>query len=184
MNPDFERNVLKGKSAERYFDFNQALFEFHELFNKDETSERSIAILGGTFLEMTLEHILYSFLPEDEKEVEKLFEYNSPLGNFSYKIQMAYCLGLIEKVVKADLHLVRKIRNKFAHELILDFEDEQIDSWCRALEWHKIASLGYIPEGVTSLMLFQVGVNRLISNLSGHLAIARNEKRSIMNNFG
>ncbi len=168
---------------EKSFDYDKVLLEFSNLFNQAETNERSIAILGGTFLEMTLEHILYAFLPED-KEVNKLFDFNSPLGNFSSKIQMAYSLGLIEKTVKSDLNLIRKIRNKFAHEMFLDFEDNQIESWCKNLEWHKIAFMNYVPEGVSNLMLFQVGVNTLISNMSGHITIARGKKRNICDNFG
>ncbi|MBU2996643.1 hypothetical protein KO500_09360 [Cellulophaga baltica] len=181
---DSDKHTLKGKEVERYFDFNQALIEFSDLFNQTETNERSIAILGGTFLEMTLEHVLYSFLPEYDKQVEKLFEFNSPLGNFSNKIQMAFCLGLIEKIVMQDLNLIRKIRNKFAHQMFVDFQDSQIESWCKGLEWHKISFMDYVPEGATNLMLFQVGVNQLISNLNGHISIARGEKRHILNNFG
>ena len=174
---------MTGKAVDRYFDYNKALFEFSQLFNETDTNERSVAILGGTFLEMTLEHILYSFFPDNEAEVDKLFHFNQPLGNFSNKIHMAFCLGLIEKTVKEDLNLVRKIRNKFAHDLFVNFNDDQIESWCRGLKWHKISFTEYIPEGVTNLMMFQVGVNQLISNLHGHISIARSSKRSILSNF-
>ena len=170
--------------VEKPFEYDIILFEFSELFNQVETNERSIAILGGTFLEMTLEKILYAFLPENDREVKKLFDFNSPLGNFSNKIQMAYCLGLIEKTVKSDLNLIRKIRNKFAHEMFLNFKDPQIESWCKSLKWHKIYFMGNVPDGATNLMLFKVEVNTLISNMSGHISIARGERREIRNNFG
>lgn len=75
-----------GKGLEKHFDFNEALLAFHNLFNLENKDERTIAILGGAFLEMALEHLLYAFFPEDEKEVNNLFEYNQPLGNFSNKI--------------------------------------------------------------------------------------------------
>ncbi|WP_024773029.1 MltR family transcriptional regulator [Aquimarina macrocephali] len=183
MELDFKNSLLTGKVVDKYFDFNQALIEFSDLFNEKEKNERSIAILGGTFLEMTLEHILYSFLPENEKEVDKLFEYNCPLGNFSNKIQMAYCLGLIERIIKKDLNLVRKIRNKFAHNMFVTFNDNQIESWCNGLEWHKVSHSSNIPVEATNLMIFQVGVNQLITNLNGHIDLARNSKRKILNNF-
>ena len=51
-------SILSGQPLERYFDFNAALLEFHNLFNLETKDERAIAILGGTFLEMALEHVL------------------------------------------------------------------------------------------------------------------------------
>ena len=184
MRQESEHNhLLTGKAVERYFDLNKALFEFSNLFPYEGKDERSIAILGGTFLEMILEHILLAFLPEDEKEVNKLMEFNQPLGNFSNKITMAYCLGLIEKVVKEDLNLIRKTRNKFAHDLYTTFDDEQVKSWCEALKWHKILITPHPPQEATTRDLFQVGVHSLISHLHGFIGFARSEKRTIRNTF-
>ncbi|MGV3696986.1 MltR family transcriptional regulator [Flavobacterium sp.] len=178
-----QNHVLEGQAAKRYFDLHNALLEFSELFTYSDPSERSIAIVGATFLEMVLDHILLAFLPEDEKDVTKLLEYNQPLGNFSNKITMCYCLGLIDKVIKDDLTYVRKIRNKFAHDLTVCFEDEPIRSWCKELKWHKISLTPFPPVNATSRDLFQVGVNQLISHLNGCVGIARTEKRSILNKF-
>lgn len=177
-------NLIAGKALDRYFDLNQTLLEFSELFNFAEQNERAIAILGGSFLEMILEHIILAYLPEEDKEVQKLMDVNQPLGNFSNKISFCYCLGLIEKVVKDDLNLIRKIRNKFAHDLFVSFQDEQIKSWCKELKWHKIAYMENPPSEATHRDLFQVNVLQLISNLNGHVSIARGQKRIILNNFG
>ena len=171
--------LITGKVIQRDFDFNTALFEFHNLFNLEHKEERTITILGGTFLEMALEHTLRAFFPEDEKEVDKLFEYNQPLGTFSSKISMAYCLGLIDKMIKEDLTLVRKIRNRFAHDLFVNFEDQQIKSWCYNLKFHKVLMMTEPPRDATEIQIFQVGVNTLISHLSGCISIARGQKRKI-----
>ena len=64
-------------------------------------------------------------MPEEDKEVDKLFEFNNALGNFSSKISMTYSLGLIEKIIKSDLHLVRKVPNEFAHDLYASFDNEK-----------------------------------------------------------
>ncbi|MEY3499890.1 MAG: hypothetical protein RL308_1559, partial [Bacteroidota bacterium] len=173
--------ILEGKEAERYFDFNRALFEFHQQFTYEVKDERAIVILGGTFLEMILEHVLRAFLPEDDKEVNNLFKQS--LGNFSNKISTCYCLGLIDKVIKNDLTLIRQIRNKFAHELFISFENPEIQKWCSELKWHRIAIMQNPPSEATSLDYFQVGVNTLISHLSGCVSIARGEKRSVKNNY-
>ena len=173
---------IKGKAVDRYFELNAALFEFHELFSEEDPNERAIALVAATFLESLLDHILLAFLPEDEKEANQLLDYNQPLGTFSGKIKMVYCLGLIEKKVKKDLDLIRKIRNKFAHKLTVDFEDNQISSWCNELSWHKIV-LGDAPQGATNKMIFQVAVNQLITHLNGCIYIALGEKRVIKDNF-
>ena len=178
-----ENSFLSGKAAERHLDLNMMLVEFQGLFPYETENDRAIAIVGGTFLDTLLEHILFAFLPENEKDVEKLMEANQPLGNFSNKITMCYCLGLIDKVIKSDLNIVRKIRNRFAHDLYVSFEDEQIKSWCNELKWHKHSLMMNPPAEATSQDLFQVGVNQLISHLSGCVGIARNEKRTIRDNY-
>ena len=171
--------LITGKALERYFDFNEASFEFHKLFNLDHREARTIAILGGTFLEMALEHILRAYFPEDEKEVDNLFDYNQPLGTFSGKISMAFCLGLIDKLIKDDLTLVRKIRNEFAHELFANFDNAKISSWCNELKFHKVFLMTEPPKDATAIEIFQVGVNTLISNLSGCISNARGQKLKI-----
>lgn len=175
--------ILKGKAVERYFDLNDALMEFHNLFTYESKDDRTIAILGGTFLEMILEHILYAFFPEDDKEVGEMMQFNQPLGNFSNKIKMCYCLGLIDKIIKDDLNLIRKIRNEFAHDLYASFESDKIKNWCLQLKWHKIIVTPYPPSGATPKDYFQVGVNSLITHLNGCMSIARNDKRIIKDNF-
>lgn len=167
---------------ERHFDFQAALFEFSRLFAYDEPNDRVIAVIGGAFLDTSLEHILRSFLPESE-EVKKLLEPNGLLGSYGSRLKMTYCLGLIDKIIKDDLILIGKIRNKFAHDLFISFEDKNIASWCRELKWHKACFLGYVPSDATNRDLFQVGVNTLISHLHGNISIARGEKREIKDEY-
>ena len=115
--------------------------------------------------------------------MKRLFEYNQPLGNFSGKISLSYCLGLIDKVVKDDLNLVRKIRNRFAHDLYVTFADEEIKSWCQGLKFHIVFLMRHPPKGATELQIFQVGVNQLITNLNGSISVSRGQKRAIVDNF-
>ena len=183
MSDNLKFNMIQGKSLERYFDFNDALAEFHKLFNIEKKDERTIAILGGTFLEMALENILKEFFPDGEKDVDNLFIFPQALANFSNKINLTFCLGLIDKVVKDDLKLVKNIRNKFAHDLYVTFEDSQIKSWVRELKFHKISMMMDSPFGATELQIFQDGVNQLITNLHGHIGLARGEKRKIRDEF-
>ena len=174
--------ILKGKQAERYFEFLDILREFDELFTFNEKDDRNIVIMGSSFLEMALEHLLLAFLPEDDKEVEKLFNSsNGALATFGNKISIAYSLGLMDKMVKDDLHLIRKIRNEFAHNLVVSFEDKKIADWCKSLKWHKEAMLREPPSDATNRDFFQVGVHQVISHLHGCISIARAEKRKVLN---
>jgi len=116
-------NIIHGSSLERYFDFNDSLIQFHKLFNVEYKDERAITILGATFLEMALENILKEFFPDKSNEVEELFKFPQSLSNFSNKINLSFCLGLIDKVIKDDLRRVKNIRNRFAHDLYVTFED-------------------------------------------------------------
>ena len=172
-------SIITGKALERYFELDEALAEFSRLFDYGEKIDRAIAIVGATFLEMVLEHILRAYLVDDEEAVGRLLEYDQPLGNFSRKTALVYCLGLIYKPVRDDLDLVRRIRNRFAHDLYASFEDEQVKSWCSALRWHRIAYVENPPSDATARDLFQVGVNQLVTYLNGVVGIARAQKRQV-----
>jgi hypothetical protein len=92
-------------------------------------------------------------------------------------------LRLIDKVIREDLNLIRKIRNEFAHYLYASFENEKIKNWCLQLKWHKIMITPFPPSDATSKDYFRVGVNSLISHLNGCVSIARGEKRTLKNNL-
>lgn len=177
------QTLISGKALDRYFDLQKALMDFSELFEYDKGDDRSIVIVGATFLDTILEHILFAFFPEDEKDVCSLFKYDKPLGTYGNKIKMAYCLGLIDKLVKDDLVLIGKIRNKFAHDLYASFEKDEIKQCCEQLKWHEVFMMEKPPIDATIRDIYQVGVNTLISHLHGIVSIAGSQKRIIQNNF-
>lgn len=53
--------------------------------------------------------------PSIEKQDELFDSASSPFATFSARIDLAYRLGLIRCSVRASFHLLRKIRNDFAH---------------------------------------------------------------------
>jgi hypothetical protein len=173
-------SIIAGKDLERYFYLLHAGWEFHALFNdSSEVNERAIAIVGASFLDTQLEHMLINFFVSDEREVQKLLQPERPISTFGSRTTLVYCLGLIGKVIRDDLRLVAKIRNRFAHRLEASFDDEPIRSWCLALKWHEIGMMMKAPEGATTRDIFQVGVNQLISHLSGLVGLARLDRRQI-----
>jgi DNA-binding MltR family transcriptional regulator len=180
---DIDSSIITGKELERYFELKKALFEFAKLFDYDEPNDRAIAIIGAAFLDTLLEHILRAFLVDDEKEVETLLRYDQPLGTYSSRARMTYCLGLINEIIHKDLLYVGKIRNRFAHDLSASFMDHTIKSWCQELQWHKVAFIAVPPGTPSARDLFQVGVNKLVSHLDGVVSIARTQKRKISKGF-
>jgi len=167
---------ITGKDFERHFAMEDALLEFSRLFKHEEKNDRGLVIVGAAFLDTVLEHILISVLVDDPTEVAELLRYDQPLGTYGHRTRAAYCFGLINKTIRDDLRLVGKIRNRFAHELSVSFEDQQIAAWCVALKWHRNAYMTP-PSGVSARDFFHVGVNQLVCHLNGIVSIARGEKR-------
>src|ERR1700730_13085802 len=102
------------------------LFEFARLFDYGESCDRAVAIVGPAFLDTLLTEMLVNFLVDDKKELQRLMQPEGPLGTFGAKVLACYCLGLIGETIKSDLRIVAKIRNRFAHDLLADFSDDQI----------------------------------------------------------
>ena len=174
---------LSQKEAERYFRRNETLIEFARLFDYAEASDRAIAIVGPAFLDSLLSDILIEFMVDDENEVKKLLQPEGPLGTYGSRVTACYCLGLIGGIVKADLKIVGKIRNLFAHDIRAHFSNPRVSQWCKALRWHH-ELMGKPPECATDRDLFQVGVNQLVCYLSGIPGIARARKRSKISENG
>lgn len=170
--------LITGKALERYFALDDALREFILLF-EHEQNERAAAIVGATFLDTLLENTLINFFADDEGEVNNLLNNGRPLGTYSSRTSLAYCLGLIGAIVRDDLRIVGKIRNKFAHDLRASFNDDPIRTWTLSLRWHEISMCMKAPDGASPSAIFQVGVNQLITHLNGIVGIARGEKRKL-----
>lgn len=97
-------------------------------------SDRGIALMAAAFLEDQLEQLLTENLVGDSSVVKGVFSFNGSLGTFSSKIDMSYLLGLIPNNARADLDIIRRIRNEFAHDSsLIDFKTDKIKSRCENL---------------------------------------------------
>ena len=83
----------------------------------ENEGDRAAVILVVAQLDLLLYQILQKYLMPGPSSKDELLESDRPLGSFSAKICMAYRLGLIDNLFSGSLHLIRKIRNDFAHEL-------------------------------------------------------------------
>jgi mannitol operon repressor len=98
-------------------------------------SDRGAALVGAALLDARLERLLLSHLLPGKFADELVGGGNAPLGTFSSRIKMCYALGLITTAEREDLHIIRAIRNEFAHrEHGISFDDLKIESFCSSLK--------------------------------------------------
>jgi hypothetical protein len=101
-------------------------------------SDRACAVLAAALLERALDEIFRAFFLDDAKVVDQLLL----RLNFYTQIEAAFALGLIGDVERSDLHLIREIRNAFAHQLGgVSFRTPKIKNRCLKLQ--AIAEIGF-----------------------------------------
>jgi DNA-binding MltR family transcriptional regulator len=80
-----------------------------------QESDRACAVLGAAMLDHIIGDLIRSAMAEDTPKT--LFEGYGPLASFSARIDVSLGLGLLSRDEHYDLHLVRRIRNAFAHDM-------------------------------------------------------------------
>lgn len=125
---------MKKKSLDNEWKFNYLFEEF------EKESDRAAVILTVSLIDEALHSLLKAYLVPVNSSSDEMFEgANAPIGTFSAKINMAYRLGLISTKFTRDVHLLRKIRNSFAHDLYgCDFKNGSVKS--RIVELNKSIS--------------------------------------------
>ena len=93
--------------------------EWASLFEElGRESERATAILAGAWIDHLLERKLAQFFSHGNADARaQLFGANGPFATFASKITAAFCAGWLDVDVHDDLHVIRKIRNRFAHQI-------------------------------------------------------------------
>ena len=91
-------------------------------------SDRACVILATALLDTALENLLRTYMAPCPSNRDPLFDgANAPLATFSSRIDIAYRLGLVSSTFCRDLHLIRRIRNNFAHDVSgCAFEDSSV----------------------------------------------------------
>lgn len=90
----------------------------------DSESDRASALVAAALLDKNLEELLAAFMIDDRREVEYLL--GSGLKSFGARIRICYALGLISDEEVDDMHVVKSVRNYFAHNLHVDFDDDNV----------------------------------------------------------
>ena len=108
-------------------------FPYLALLNNE--SDRGKVLISTGFLEEQLKQILLAFMLQGSQAEDLVDGGNAPLGTFSSRITACYVLGLISQNEHDDLHLIRRIRNDFAHNIHTSFKAESVISRCKELKY-------------------------------------------------
>jgi mannitol operon repressor len=132
----------------------------YELISKvGAESERGMTVLVAAELDRALDVLLKSYLAPGKARDDLFSGSAPPLGSFSAKINVARTLHLIREQEYELLHVIRRIRNEFAHNPDAAFNDARISSWT-----------GKIPEDETEAdakSKFTLSSVALIADLEG-----------------
>lgn len=81
-------------------------------------SDRASVILGAALLDEALSTLLKARLVPSGAADDPLFDgANAPIGTFSARTELSLRIGLIDANFARCLHLIRRIRNDFAHNV-------------------------------------------------------------------
>jgi hypothetical protein len=100
-----------------------------------QETDRGAVIIAAALLDNALKSMLQSRLCPSIERDDELFEgAYAPFNNFAAKIDLAFRVGLIRAEVRKSFHLVRKLRNDFAHRAHeIDFSDMHVQDRLREL---------------------------------------------------
>lgn len=166
-----------GEEAEKKRSHMEATLDvFIAEFQKE--TDRASVILSAAMLEQELETVLKAtFVPIPSGDDNLFSSPNAPLASFSAKIDISFRVGMISQKLCRDLHLIRKIRNDFAHNVTgCSFESSSVRS--RVLEL--IRSTGMVDRGYTKQADTPRGQFQLtVSWMLWHLGVLAGKSSSI-----
>jgi hypothetical protein len=129
--------------------------------------DRGVAILAATVTEDLLRHLLLRrMVALKSSEAGDLFGAMAPLSSFAAKIRVAHAFDIIGQKAKADLELMREIRNAFAHvRRAITFETPAIAEACGLFHCGKAYEETTIPRQMFT---------RATVSLAGYIVLTMN----------
>jgi mannitol operon repressor len=146
--------------------------DFLPELNKE--TERGAVLVGCSFLDQFLRRVLLAYFIEGAQSSDLVDGFNAPLGTFSARIRAVAALGLLMPHEVEDCHLMRRIRNRFSHEVHVSFQDQQIVDWCASLH---ASAKDYPGVTINARQEFTTAVASLILNLTNRPHYAGLERR-------
>jgi DNA-binding MltR family transcriptional regulator len=153
--------------------------QFHNLMEFRRSlaneSERGIALTCAAYIEDRLRVLLERTFANAPKVTLRIFGQTGPLATFSSKIDMAFLLGMATKNDHRGMHLIRKIRNSFAHyHKPMSFADPGLAAQCRELE----KCIAPVSESENMRLVFINCSFRAIGNIE--MGVLASKQKSVM----
>lgn len=89
-------------------------------------NDRGAALLAAMLAEHCLDELLKARLALPDGKETLISGFGSPIGTFSAKIELCFRLGCIPVGLAQLLDGLRRIRNSFAHQVVVDFETRSV----------------------------------------------------------
>lgn len=139
-------------------------------------SDRAAAITAAAMLDDMLHGILERSFVEAPRKAKELLE--NHLDSFASRITACYCLGLISNDEHRDLHMLRSIRNAFAHSRkSVSFDSPAVRDKCHDFHLAKrFWDLAKLDPDTTKLWFISEWM--LLANALSH-RLKRTRRRSI-----
>lgn len=125
--------------------------------------DRGMVLIATSFIDELLLRTIKAFLVKGSAADALLDGFNAPLGTFSARIAAATALGLLHEAEARDADKLRKVRNCFAHNVHVSFQDQSVRDLCFGLE---LAAQNYPGVTVDARGRFSTGSVSIISNLT------------------
>ena len=108
-----------------------------QFFSEQPTlDDRIIGIVIPSLIDRRLNRAIQACWYDTAKDdlLSELFRDGGALGSFQTRVQVGFAIGLLDEDIFADLKLIVKIRNAFAHRPgARDFDTQPICDWTRNL---------------------------------------------------
>jgi Mannitol repressor len=146
--PRFKKRGNTNEEHRALFDGPPSPAEFEAITKEiDSASDRSSAILAVNYVHNVLRFMIVTkFIKLSAAHIEKLYDQGGPLNTFSQCIELAYAIGILNEPCYRDLHIIRKIRNHFAHVLrAINFDNPEIAKLISKLTYVTKEIGNYIP---------------------------------------
>jgi hypothetical protein len=149
-------------------DFNgKELFSFRRELTLE--SDRGAALFAAAHLDESLGNLIKAYLVDDDQVAKPIFSGTAFLATFSARIDLAYLLGLIPPIVRRELHLIRKIRNDFAHST----ESLEFDSPAMASRIRELTRTTYSTESRKRFIQTVMGIIGVLEGTTRNLTTGR-----------
>jgi mannitol operon repressor len=99
----------------------------------NKESDRGCVMVACSYLDELLRRILLAFLIDIPTSTTLLEGFNAPLGTLSTRASAALALGLIREREFNEVDTLRRVRNRFAHNVHISFDSQDVDALCRNL---------------------------------------------------